>query len=74
MAIHPDTHAREHSFDLKLNALLEKKRQLSRDMLIPAEDSKDTENLFKETVGFSTDATDIRIDEIDRMEPEEFEQ
>lgn len=73
MSIHPDTHVREHSFDLKLNALLEKKRQLSRDMLIPAEDPKDTENLFNDTVGFSTDATDIRNDEIDRMDPEDFE-
>lgn len=74
MAIHPDTHVREHSFDLKLNSLLERKRQLSRDMLIPVEDPNDTENLFKETVGFSTDASEIRIDELDRMGPESFEQ
>ncbi len=73
MAIHPDTAVREHSFDLKLNALLERKRKLSRDMLIPPEDSEDTENLFKETVGFSTDASGINIDEIDRMDAEGFE-
>jgi HJR/Mrr/RecB family endonuclease len=74
MAIHPDTHVREHSFDLKLNTLLEKKRKLSRDMLLPSEDSNDTENLFKETVGFSTEATSISINDLDRMEPEVFEQ
>ncbi|MBK9561908.1 MAG: restriction endonuclease [Micavibrio sp.] len=74
IAVHPDTHIREHSFDLKLNGLLERKRQLSRDMLIPNEDPADTANLFKATVGFSTEATGIDIDELDRMEPEEFEQ
>ena len=73
MAIHPDTHIREHSFDLKLNALLERKRKLSRDMLIPSEDPADTSNLFKETVGFSTDASSINIEELDRMEPTDFE-
>ncbi|MBK9586927.1 MAG: restriction endonuclease [Alphaproteobacteria bacterium] len=73
MAIHPDTDIREHSFDLKLNALLERKRQLSRDMLIPAESVDDAENLFKETVGFSTSTPNIDIEELDRMEPEDFE-
>lgn len=74
MAVHPDTHVREHSFDLKLNALLERKRKLSRDMLIPSEDPSDTENLFKETVGFSTETPSITIEELDRMDDRSFEQ
>lgn len=73
IALHPDTEIREHSFDEKLNSLLQRKRQLSRDMLLPPENSKDAENLFKETVGFTTDTQSIRIDELDNMGPIEFE-
>lgn len=74
MAIHPDTDIRAHSFDLKLHDLLERKRRLSRDMLIPVENPADTENLFKETVGFSTSTTDTNLHDLDGMEPELFEQ
>ena len=73
MAIHPDTYIRENSFDLKLNALLERKRKLSRDMLIPPENLADTENLFKETVGFSNRKPSISIEELDRMDDKAFE-
>lgn len=74
MAVHPDTHIRENSFDLKLNAMLERKRKLSRDMLIPPESSGDTEGLFNETVGFSTRAPKVSIIELDRMDARTFEQ
>jgi hypothetical protein len=73
MAVHPDMHVRESSFDLKLNALLERKRKLSRDMLIPVEDPADTENLFKEVVGLTADVGVITIEELDRMGDKEFE-
>jgi len=33
LAIHPEY--KEHSFDVRLNTLLESKRQLSREMLLP---------------------------------------
>jgi hypothetical protein len=51
LAVHPDPKIADHSFDLKLNDLLDKKRTLSREMLLPPEDSaKDTEALYAETV------------------------
>lgn len=73
MAIHPDMHIREHSFDLKLDELLTRKRGLSRDMLIPPEDSFDTEHLFSETVGFTPKTSSITIDELNRMDGKTFE-
>ncbi|MER9171186.1 DEAD/DEAH box helicase [Mesorhizobium australicum] len=41
----------ESSFDVKLNALLERKRALSRDMLIPPIWDADIDDLFSATVG-----------------------
>jgi hypothetical protein len=51
MAIHPKFG--DSSFDLKLNALLERKRTLSRDMLAPPVTDSDTSELFGQTVGAS---------------------
>lgn len=49
IAIHPTLG--EHSFDLKLHALIERKRQLSRSLLVPPSAGSDEINrLFKETV------------------------
>lgn len=73
MAVHPETHIRENSFDLKLNSLLERKRKLSRDMLIPTESPSDTENLYRETVGFSNKPSIITNEELDRMGDRAFE-
>ncbi|MCE1181325.1 MAG: SWF/SNF helicase family protein [Rhodocyclales bacterium] len=49
IAIHPALG--EHSFDLKLHALIERKRQLSRSLLVPpSAGSYEINRLFKETV------------------------
>ena len=49
MAVHPSSALRAHSFDLKLNSLLRRKRQLSTDTLIPPEDrDSDAASLFRE--------------------------
>lgn len=49
MAVHPDPAIRETSFDLRLNALIERKRQLTRDLFLPPEPSEaDLADLFRE--------------------------
>ena len=49
MAVHPDPDLAESSFDLRLNALMERKRKLTRDLFFPP-DASDSElgDLFKE--------------------------
>jgi len=54
-AIHPDPDLREASFDLKLHALLARKRDLSREFLIPPVVEGDAANLFGETVDVASD-------------------
>lgn len=49
IAVHPDYG--ESSFDVRLDALLERKRQLSRDMLLPPVADGDVEALFDQTIG-----------------------
>lgn len=52
LAIHPQF--KEHSFDVRLHTLLESKRQLSREMLLPpAGQEQDIQQLYGETVGES---------------------
>jgi superfamily II DNA or RNA helicase len=46
LAVHPDPALRESSFDLKLNALMDRKRRLSRDLLAPPESEGDLSGLF----------------------------
>jgi superfamily II DNA or RNA helicase len=49
MAVHPDPGIRDSSFDLRLNALIERKRQLTRDLFLPPEPSDgDLSDLFNE--------------------------
>ena len=51
LAVHPDPSLSEHSFDLRLHRLLERKRELSRDLLIAPEDAEnDAKQLFEETI------------------------
>ncbi|MBF0213588.1 MAG: restriction endonuclease [Magnetococcales bacterium] len=76
MAVHPGIE--EHSFDIQLDALLEKKRALSRDLLVPPVlAGADQSTLFRETVGRIGDgqksADDPDLDELDRMTPKQFE-
>ncbi|KPF75241.1 hypothetical protein IP78_13775 [Brevundimonas sp. AAP58] len=58
MAVHPDPAIRESSFDLRLNALIDRKRKLTRDLFLPP-DASDGElaNLFRE-VSFGEPAAD----------------
>ncbi|CDX43769.1 hypothetical protein MPLSOD_60002 [Mesorhizobium sp. SOD10] len=49
IAVHPEFG--ETSFDQTLDALLERKRQLSRDMLVPPVEDGDVEALFGRTLG-----------------------
>lgn len=52
MAVHPDPNIGPSSFDLRLNALISRKRELSQNMLAPAEGSEsDLGDLFDEVVG-----------------------
>lgn len=70
MALHPDY--REQSFDRRLHALLERRRQLSRELLMPPTDPNNVKDLFDQTVG-ATSQTKVDLDAIDSMEPIEFE-
>ncbi len=68
------------SFDVKINSLLENKRSLSRNMLVaPVDFQNDRDNLFEETIQTAKGADDsdlyrINIEEVDAMEPIQFEE
>ena len=71
----------DSSFDVKIDSLLESKRLLSRNMLVaPVDFEKDRDNLFEETIktargsGDEEDLYQINIEEIDGMEPIQFEE
>lgn len=49
IAVHPEYG--ESSFDVRLNSLLERKRRLSRDMLLPPVEDGDVEALFGQSIG-----------------------
>ena len=73
-ALHPEFG--EHSFDCRLHALLERKRQLSREFLRPtAMTQDDVEALFRETVQARREAPqpEVTLEEIDAMDPLQFE-
>jgi hypothetical protein len=69
LAVHPSYG--DQSFDRRLHALLEKRRHLSRELLLPPTDPGDTKDLFEQTVG--GDANYFNIGNIDSMEPIQFE-
>lgn len=49
MAVHPDPAIREASFDLRLNALIERKRKLTRDLFLPPDASEgELSDLYRE--------------------------
>ncbi len=50
-SVHPDPSLAPTSFDLKLDALMTRKRELSRGLLIPGEDEGDTSTLFDDVLG-----------------------
>lgn len=50
-AVHPDPALGPTSFDLKLDALMTRKRALSRDLLIPGDEDSDTDDLIDAVLG-----------------------
>jgi hypothetical protein len=54
-SVHPDPSLAPSSFDLKLDALMTRKRELSRGLLIPGESDGDASRLFDDVLG--TDET-----------------
>lgn len=73
MAIHPEYG--ETSFDLRLDALLERKRTLSADLLMPpAATRQDSRTLLEETLEASSKIEIPDWDEVDAMEPTQFEE
>ncbi|MGC9195375.1 MAG: restriction endonuclease [Syntrophobacteraceae bacterium] len=81
MAVHPDPAISECSFDLKLNELLNRKRSLSRDVLMPPESPEDAsalyDEIFKEAhdnnAGADSSNLSVELEDIDRMNPIQFE-
>ncbi|HKI84153.1 MAG TPA: SNF2-related protein [Candidatus Krumholzibacteria bacterium] len=81
LAVHPEYG--DHSFDILLDGLLERRRRLSRTVLAPpAATSEELEQLLTETTSVSTTAaphdgpvegSSINVDDLDTMEPLEFE-
>jgi SNF2 family DNA or RNA helicase len=69
-ALHP-VYA-DQSFDRRLHALLERKRKLSRDMLMPPMSPDDAKDLFEQTVG-TEGGSRFDLGSIDAMEPVQFE-
>ncbi|MGC8493408.1 MAG: SNF2-related protein [Syntrophobacteraceae bacterium] len=82
MAVHPDPGISESSFDLKLNDLLNRKRSLSLDVLIPPESSEDASALYDEifkdspqnnNTGLDDSLPPLELEDLDRMNPIQFE-
>ena len=83
MSVHPSPDIADYSFDLKLHELLDRKRTISRDVLMPPERAEETRFLFESVVKHGlagmqqppapTTDTTISLEEIDRMDPIEFE-
>jgi hypothetical protein len=75
MAVHPLYG--ESSFDALLNALLDRKRDLSRRMLLPPVNAKEDQNWFAENIGRKVPEVSlvlpVDIEDIDVMEPTAFE-
>lgn len=62
-SVHPDPAIGPMSFDLKLDALMRRKRELSRGLLLPGEDEGDASSLFDAVLGGAAELTE-------RSEPE----
>ncbi|MEQ8405777.1 MAG: DEAD/DEAH box helicase [Oceanicaulis sp.] len=58
IAVHPSAQLRDHSFDLKLDALLRRKRSLAGHMLAPPEDVENDARALFGDVTFDADAPD----------------
>jgi SNF2 family DNA or RNA helicase len=71
MAVHP-TYG-DQSFDQRLDALLNRRRSLSRELLLPPVDPDDAKDLFQQTVGGGGEVGTVELASIDAMEPVQFE-
>jgi hypothetical protein len=58
-SVHPEPATRPSSFDLKLDALMRRKRELSRGLLLPGSDESDAASLFEDVLGIA-DSDDKR--------------
>ncbi len=76
IARHPDFG--DYSFDIKLDSLMEGKREMNRRVLAPTAATKeDVSDLYRTTMmeaRGSDAASDVPLDQIDMMEPEAFEE
>lgn len=61
MAVHPDPAIRDSSFDLRLNALIDRKRQLTRDLFLPPDASEgELADLFRQvSLGEPTQGVEV---------------
>ncbi len=70
LAVHPDPNIGPISFDKKLDALIERKRTLSRDMLRPTHgDDSDIQELFDQVIGIG-EVEDLREEQIEGISAE----
>jgi len=58
-AVHPDPAVAPTSFDLKLHALMERKRTLSRGLLAPGDDAADADALFDAVVAATASSSNV---------------
>lgn len=58
-AVHPDPALRPHSFDLKLDELMRRKREVSRGLLLPGDDPSDTSTLFDEILSEKAEPREV---------------
>lgn len=68
MAVHPDPNIRETSFDLRLDALIQRKRALTRDLFLPPEPGdQELADLFRDVAGATP--SELRPAETAEAEP-----
>lgn len=70
-AVHPDAAIGPASFDLKLNELMERKRELSRGLLMPGEDESDIDDLLDSVLSAKAEPENIEKSEPSSKEDDE---
>lgn len=69
LAVHPAPELQESSFDLKLDALMERKRTLSAQLLMPGETDVDLDSLFDSLFEQDEVQTSLQIADSNGLEP-----
>ena len=72
-SVHPDPGIGPMSFDLKLDALMRRKRDLSRGLLLPGEDDGDAASLFDEVLGASVQPEEVADPLAEKADPASIE-